>query len=71
MSDVWGGSWGGTWDGYWAQSMLPPVETFIIGAISIVPAIAGSARMLSALSDDGVGGGPLLTGSISTDRSDQ
>ncbi|MDX8513530.1 hypothetical protein [Mesorhizobium captivum] len=68
---VWGGSWGSSWGHSWAEASLPPVATLILGAISIVPAIAGSALMLSALSDEGIESGPLLTGSISTDRSDQ
>ena len=70
MTDVWGGSWGSSWNGYWAESHLPPVATLILGAISIRPALAGAARIVAALSDGGITAGPLLQGTISTDRSD-
>lgn len=68
--NVWGGSWGSSWGHAWAEAVLPPVATMVLGAISIRPALAGAARMFSALGDDGVTSGPLLQGTISTDRSD-
>ncbi|MER9937417.1 hypothetical protein [Mesorhizobium sp. M0088] len=69
--NVWGGSWGSSWGHAWAEAVLPPVATLVLGAISIRPALAGAARIVAALSDDGVSAGQLLQGTISTDRSDQ
>lgn len=64
--DVWGGSWGGTWDGHWAQSMLPPVETLILGAIRIRPLLGAAVQMKTVLSGD-IETGPLIAGKIRID----
>ncbi|RWH86447.1 MAG: hypothetical protein EOR77_21605 [Mesorhizobium sp.] len=68
---AWGNSWGAAWGGSWGAAVAPPIATLILGAISLRPALAASARMVAALGDDGVSGRSLMVGTIATDRSDQ
>ncbi|WP_027037884.1 hypothetical protein [Mesorhizobium ciceri] len=70
LGTVWSDCWRDCWTDCWADAVTPPIATLILGAIRIVPVLAGSARMVAALTDDGVTTGPLLQGSIETDRSD-
>jgi hypothetical protein len=70
LGTVWSDCWRDCWQDCWADAVIPPIATLILGAISIRPALAGAARIVAALSDDGVTAGPLLQGTISTDRSD-
>lgn len=60
IGTVWSDCWQDCWTDCWADAVIPPIATLVLGAISIRPALSGAART-----------GPLLQGTISTDRSDQ